>query len=283
MGHLRLIAAVVAVALVTGAGYWATTLGRESSVATDAADMEHIHGLGVDPADGVLYAGTHHGLFRIDDNGVATQVADRVRDFMGFTVAGPGHFLASGHPGAGQSGPSALGLIESTDGGESWTALSLAGDADFHSLEYRHGRVYGLDALTSELMVSSDLEDWEPRGQLPIADFAVSPTEPETILVTSQQGPALSTDGGRTFRRVDGGPLVFLVSWADDGTVVGLTPDGDVYTSADPGSEWVRRGSVGGAPEALTAVSGSEIHAASQGKVLSSRDGGDTFTTLHPR
>jgi photosystem II stability/assembly factor-like uncharacterized protein len=283
VGHLRLIAAVVAVALVTGGGYWATTLGGESNGATDAADMEHIHGLGVDPADGVLYAGTHHGLFRIDDNGEATQVADRVQDFMGFAVAGPGRFLASGHPGAGQSGPGALGLIESTDGGESWTALSLAGDADFHSLEFRHDRVYGLNAMTSELMVSSDLEDWEPRGQLPIADFAVSPTEPETILVTAQEGPALSTDGGSTFRRVADAPIVFLVSWADDGTIVALTPDGDVYTSADQGVKWVGRGSIGGAPEALTAVSRTEIYAASQGKVLASRDGGDTFTTLHPR
>jgi hypothetical protein len=63
-------------------------------------EVAHLHGLGVDPADGTLYAGTHHGLIRLPDGGEATLVADRVQDFMGFTVAGPQHFLASGHPGA---------------------------------------------------------------------------------------------------------------------------------------------------------------------------------------
>ena len=44
---------------------------------------------------------------------------------MGFTVAGADHYLVSGHRGADQANaPPNLGLIESTDGGMSWTASS---------------------------------------------------------------------------------------------------------------------------------------------------------------
>lgn len=56
-----------------------------------------------------------------------------------FTVVGPDTFLGSGHPDlqsarAGQ--PGRLGLIESTDGGATWTILSLAGEVDFHSFAF---------------------------------------------------------------------------------------------------------------------------------------------------
>jgi hypothetical protein len=75
-------------------------------------EVAHLHGLGVDPADGTLYAGTHHGLIRLPDGGEATLVADRVQDFMGFTVAGPQQLPRQRAPrGPGQGGPSSLGLI----------------------------------------------------------------------------------------------------------------------------------------------------------------------------
>lgn len=43
----------------------------------------------VDPADGVLYAATHYGLFRIPETGPATRGAGRLQDTMGPTVVGP--------------------------------------------------------------------------------------------------------------------------------------------------------------------------------------------------
>ncbi len=101
--------------------------------ASGAVQMEHIHGVGVD-ADDTLYAGSHYGLYRINEDGTAVRVSD-VQDFMGFTTAGPKGFLASGHPGESQDGPPSVGLIQSTDGGQTWASLSLSGEADFHALE----------------------------------------------------------------------------------------------------------------------------------------------------
>jgi hypothetical protein len=273
------VAVAVAVAVVlAGIVFLATRGGGEQGPAT-AGDVEisHVHGLGVDPEDGALHAGTHHGLVRLPQNGEASLVADRVQDFMGFTVVGPGHYLASGHPGPGQDGPSSLGLIESTDGGQTWQTLSLAGEADFHALEARHGLVYGVNAMTGEFMVSDDKQTWDTRSQAPLADFTVSPDDPDLVIGTTQQGPVISSDGGRSFQLLQGAPLLQFVSWADDGALFGVQPDGAVHVSSDGGTTWAERGTLGAAPHAFTATTGSDVFAAVDGAILASHDGGETF------
>ncbi len=275
------IAVLVAVMVLVAAIVFLTIRGGDGTGQQAGAGMVHVHALGVDPQDGALYAGTHYGLFRVPDQGAATLVADRVQDFMGFTVVGANQYLASGHPGEGQDGPSSLGLIESTDGGQTWRSLSLAGEADFHSLEARHGRVYGLNSMTGGFMVSEDRRTWETRSQTPMADFAVSPEAPEVLLATTQQGVARSADGGRSFEPVPGAPVLLLVSWAEDGTIVGVDPDGAVHSSTDGGLTWQPGGNLGAAPEALTATGDGGVFAAVEGAILYSTDGGRTFTVRY--
>lgn len=273
---------VAALVLIAGVTFAITRLDDGSGPGGGgSANLEHVHGVGVDPADDVVYAGSHYGLYRATEAGALEgPVADRVQDFMGFTVVGPSHFLASGHPGEDQDGPGSVGLIESTDAGKTWTQRSLAGEADFHALDYRDGTVYGYNSLTGEFMVSTDMETWETRSTVPMADFALSPDDADTILATIEQGPALSTDGGRTFEPVDGTPLLILVSWADDGTLVGVDPEGTVYVGDDGPASLVRTGSLGGQPQALDAADATTIHAATPGGVVVSVDGGKTFRPL---
>ncbi|WP_198588488.1 F510_1955 family glycosylhydrolase [Geodermatophilus chilensis] len=241
--------------------------------------LEHVHGLGVDPADDTLYAGTHYGLVRISGDGELTRTADRVQDFMGFTVVGPQHYLASGHPGAGQDGPANLGLIETTDGGQTWRTLSLAGEADFHALDAADGMVYGYSG--GRLLVSEDGEEWADRGGMRIADLAVDPADPQRVLATTECGLMVSEDAGVSFTAVPEAPLLVLVDIAaDGGQAAGVVPGGTVHTSTDGGRTWAERGNVGGAPEALT-VDGNEVHVAVDGAVLASTDGGATFTELY--
>lgn len=278
----RIVLLVVALLVILVLGYLAfRDSGSTGTAAGDGAEVEHVHGLGVDPGEDTLYAGTHHGLFRLPETGEGTRVADRVQDFMGFTVAGPDHFLASGHPGEGQDGPSSLGLIESTDGGQTWESLSLAGEADFHALKYRHGHVYGLNALTGEFMVSDDKRTWDVRTNQPMADFAVSPDSPDVVTATTEQGLARSDDGGRTFELLRGAPLLLLVSWAEDGTLVGVGPEGTVYVDSGADGSWQKRASLDASPEAVAAVSEDEIYAAAGGAVLVSNDGGRDFTVRY--
>jgi hypothetical protein len=51
--------------------------GPPSSVPVDTdPGLVHVHGLGINPRDGALYAATHTGLFIVRDGG-ASRIADR--------------------------------------------------------------------------------------------------------------------------------------------------------------------------------------------------------------
>ncbi len=128
-----LVAVVIAVSLVLWAGIRIAGRNDKSRAPNQDGDpgVSHVHGLGLNPADGALIVATHHGAFRIPPGGdEADRIGDSFQDTMGFTVAGRNRFLGSGHPDvkgmqAGQ--PARLGLIESADGGATWSALSLSG------------------------------------------------------------------------------------------------------------------------------------------------------------
>lgn len=160
------------------------------------------------------------------------------------------------------------------DGGQTWETVSLGGEADFHALEAGHGRVYGYRG--GQIMVTQDQESWETRGGIALADFAVSATDPDVLLATTQQGLARSTDGGTSFELVGTAPLLQLVSWPEGDTVVGIAPDGAVHVSEDAGDTWDQRGSVGDQPHALEATA-EEIFVALDGAVVVSDDGGREF------
>jgi hypothetical protein len=264
---------VVVAVLAIGVLFFLARGGSDTGSST-AAGMAHVHGLAVDPANGQLLAGTHFGAFRVGDDGQIEQFGP-TQDFMGFSVAGPGHYLASGHPGAGQGGPGNLGLIESTDGGKTWETVSLEGKADFHTLKARHDRVYGHSG--GVLMVSEDKKTWDERASIALADLAVSPEDADTILVTTEQGLGISNDGGRTFQAVPNAPILVLLAWTEDGSVVGVDPNGGVQVSADGGTTWEQRGNAGGQPAAVTADGEDVFVATRDGRVVESNDGGRTF------
>lgn len=87
---------------------------------------------------------------------------------MGFTIIGPDRFLGSGHPGPSDNDrPSHLGLIESTDGAQTWTSRSLSGEGDLHTMEAKHGQVYGYDSQSRQvMMVSTDTKSWDRRARM---------------------------------------------------------------------------------------------------------------------
>lgn len=78
-----------------------------------------------------MYAATHFGLWLLGEDGDAERVGEAAHDFMGFTVVGADHFVASGHPPLTADGRllvAAGGAIrESVDDGRSWTDLYREG------------------------------------------------------------------------------------------------------------------------------------------------------------
>jgi len=291
------VTAALALAAVATASVVLTQTGDEGRDRVGASSVlpppqvetgvQHVHGLGVDPGDGVLYAATHSGVFRIPEQGSATRVANRVQDTMGFSVVGPGTFIASGHPDAREDDlrPPLLGLIQSDDRGQTWEPISLRGQADFHALQAAHGKVYGYDATSQTFMVSQNRQDWDRRSTLPMADFAVDPADPDTVLATTADGVVRSADGGRQWEPVPGAPTLVVLAWADQGQLYGVTPEGTVQRSEDGGASWTERGAVGGAPEAITVDvrEGVErLYVAATGRGIGvSDDQGQTFTTRY--
>jgi hypothetical protein len=218
--------------------------------------VAHVHGLGVNPADGSLYVATHHGTFRLASSTDVRRVGGSYQDTMGFTVAGPNQFLGSGHPdvqGLRRGQPTRLGLIESSDAGVTWRDVSLGGEVDFHGLAFAHDRVYGWDSGSGRFMVSADRRTWDTRSALPLASFAVDPDDAEHIVGAGPDGLVASRDGGRTWSPTQG-PTLAVLSWDRTVGLAGATPAGDVHRSRDRGTTWTAAGRLPGPPQALLAT-----------------------------
>lgn len=96
-----IVVAAIAVPVIVWAG--ARSAGRDDNprpgALADEPGVSHVHGLGINPADGSLIVATHYGSFRIPAGGDdAERIGESFQDTMGFTVAGADHFLGSGHP-----------------------------------------------------------------------------------------------------------------------------------------------------------------------------------------
>jgi photosystem II stability/assembly factor-like uncharacterized protein len=242
----------------------------------------HVHGLGVNPADGALFIATHTGLFRVErGEAQARRVADRFQDTMGFSVVGPDRFLGSGHPDGRDDLPPFLGLIETVDAGRSWNPVSLTGKRDFHVLEAAGRRIYGFgsdfETRKAALLLSGDGgRSWrEARVPEPLVSLAIDPTDPGRALASGEQGLYVSSDGGQRWRSL--AARVGLLAWpsADAAYLVAL--DGRVSRSPDAGVSWDPVGDVGGPPSAFESA-GEELYVAlHDGTIKRSADGGRSW------
>ena len=242
----------------------------------------HIHALEVDPEDGSLFIGSHYGLFRLSEDAEVERVGESYQDTMGLTLVGPDELLASGHPdvaGRTSGQPALLGLIRSTDRGETWASVALSGEADFHGLAYADDVVYGWNSTTGEFMVSTDLEEWTTSSVVELSGFAVDPIDPDHIIGATPAGVVESRDGGRTWAGTTEHALVAL-SWSVSQGLWGADRGGGLWLNEVGG--WRPAGTVPGEPQALL-VTADAIHVAVQtvngrSAIVRSSDRGLTWT-----
>jgi photosystem II stability/assembly factor-like uncharacterized protein len=230
-----------------------------------------------------LFIATHTGTYRVPpDAEKAERVGDSRQDTMGFTIVGPNRFLGSGHPDPEamreQNLPPNLGLIESTDGGRTWTPISLLGQADFHVLRSRGNRVYGFDSTNGRLLVSKDRgRTWSGRpipGRL--IDLAVHPQRSSHVVAASERGLIASTDDAGSWRPLGG--KLGLLAWPVPSRLLLVDAAGAVHASRDSGKRWSVIGDIGGQPAAFLAQSADELYAAlHDGTVKRSADGGRSW------
>ena len=182
---------------------------------------DHGHGLAFSPDGKALLAPTHTGLAAYEDH-AWWQVSGPAQGFSGFSVAERAIY-SSGHSPASDGGTPA-GLMRSLDGGRTWQALVLAGEADFHLLAagYRSGAIYVLNARPNAAMAAAGLfatrdegKTWNraaARGLVgQIHALAAHPKDPAIVAAGTDSGLYLSHDGGARFLRIERGAVTALL------------------------------------------------------------------------
>jgi len=288
----QLIKAVFAIA-----GAAALSVGAAQARAETV--LPHMHGLSFSPDGKALLAAVHIGIAAYRD-GRWSRAAGPAHDFMGFSVA-RGATYSSGHPAPGSALRNPLGLVKSTDGGATWRALGLAGEADFHTMAVGYGTnaVYVVASMPNSGMperglyyTTDDAASWmrsDARGlDARILAIAVHPTDPASVAAGTERGLYLSRDFGKTFRRSGTAQPVTAVLFPHDGRQLLYAKYGSpVLLSLSLGGGVKAAGNLphlGGAAVAFIAQSPlnpAEMAIATyQRDVYLSRDGGTVWTRI---
>jgi hypothetical protein len=254
----------------------------EATAVEDAGPV-HVHALGVNPKDASLFLATHTGLFRAPrPEAEPKRVADRWQDTMGFTVIGPDHFLASGHPDGREQLPPFLGLIESRDAGRTWEEISLLGTMDFHVLEAAGDRIYGFgsewETHAERLLVSNDRGEtwWRRRAPESLIDLAIAPDDPDTAVAAGRRDLYITRDAAQTWTELSARPG--LLAWRGR-QLIAIDSRGTVRAATAAFRGWRIRGGVGGKPAALATGPGRQLYVAlHDGTIKRSGDGGFSWS-----
>lgn len=176
--------------------------------------LTHVHGLGFTNDGTQLIIPAHEGLVSFSE-GRWSAVSGKKHDYMGFTLVDNG-FYSSGHPEFRSSElKDPLGIVKSTDNGETLEILDLHGVEDFHSMAvgYQTHTIYVINPKPNERMsetgiyVSEDeTKTWTRSEALGVAgsvsSIAVHPTDPGTIAIGTSDGVFISSDYGNQFNKL---------------------------------------------------------------------------------
>ena len=178
----------------------------------------HVHGLAFSSDGKAILVPSHYGL-TVYRSGGWSEVNGPIHDFAGFAVS-ESAIYASGHPPEGSALPDPLGLVKSTDGGETWQSLALGGEVDFHLIAagYRSNAIYILNERPNSAMPAAGLyltlsegKTWRygaARGlEGRILALAAHPREAETLAAATDRGLYLSRDAGGRFSRFERGAV----------------------------------------------------------------------------
>lgn len=197
-----------------------------------------VHGIAVNPDDSSeLYVATHNGLIR-GRNATWERVGSIQDDYMGFSMhpSNGSTFWTSGHPKTGGN----MGVRYSTDGGFTWTQLSLDG-VDFHAMTISPADENVLwGAWRGSIYHSTDAgKTWATYANAPAArSLSAHPTDKDTLYATSQTGIQRSVDAGKTWTTFANIPAVSLAVDPGDLSIMYAGLATGMTKSKDGGRTW---------------------------------------------
>src|SRR3972149_1535425 len=236
---------IMVIGMVITIQYALNTQIPASPLYSRTVGWQHIHGLGIEPADRIiLYIATHGDFYHGHDGNPPFKV-DIVRaDYMAFNAPPSAGIplYASGHPSTGGN----TGLIRSTDGGQSWESVAkvLEPPVDFHAMAVSRSDpnvIIGFDSGGRGLFKTVDSgKTWETL-QYPeyVSALAISPNDSQIIFAGTGKGIFQSTDGAKTWTQLDeykGITILALVF--DENGVLYATNQFGLSRTADLGKTW---------------------------------------------
>jgi photosystem II stability/assembly factor-like uncharacterized protein len=219
------ILSAVALLLVAGLSVLSNETNSDSPVT-----FKHIHGLAYTNDGEKVYVPSHHGI-NVFSDGEWEKLEGEEHDYMGFSMVDNG-FYSSGHPAEGSGLKNPLGIVKSTDGGQSLEMLDLYGEVDFHGMAagFQSHVIYVINHQPNSRMKEpgiyytlDEAKTWKKSKLTGLNDrplaLVVHPTKENFVAVGTQTGVYMSKDYGDSFDKID---LAFQVSGFS------FTPDGNL-------------------------------------------------------
>ncbi|MGW5954075.1 F510_1955 family glycosylhydrolase [Bacillus mycoides] len=194
--------------------------------------IEHIHGIGYARNMPGVSIATHSGI-KVYQNGKWLETTTELHDYMGFQATKNG-FFASGHPEPGANFKNPLGLMKSSDGGNTLEKLAFYGESDFHNLAvgYNTEAIYLYNERPNSKLQqgfyfsTNSGQEWKNSKlqglSSTIHSFSVHPDQSSVIAVSAKDGVYLSTDYGNAFK---------LFSKSLESTAVTFSDEDVIYAS----------------------------------------------------
>jgi hypothetical protein len=243
VGIVVIIGIVIAIAL----GPRGSDGGSSSSDNQRVVFWRHVHGLGIDPLDNnILYIATHGDFYKSVNGGPPVKVDQQRADYMAFnapqTEGVP--LYASGHPSTGGN----MGLVKSTDGGQTWQSVSQVLDppVDFHAMAVSRSNpnvIMGFDSGGRGLFKTTDAGNTWLNLNYPeyITALAIAPDNSEVVFAGTENGIFRSSDGGNTWTQLNQykGIGIFALAFDLEGALYASTETfGLSKSSSDQGETW---------------------------------------------
>lgn len=236
---------IMVIGMVITIQYALNTQIPASPLYSRTVGWQHIHGLGIEPADRIiLYIATHGDFYHSHDGNPPFKV-DIVRaDYMAFNAPPSAGIplYASGHPSTGGN----TGLIRSTDGGQSWESVAkvLEPPVDFHAMAVSRSDpnvIIGFDSGGRGLFKTVDSgKTWETL-QYPdyISALAISPNDSQIVFAGTGKGIFQSNDGAKSWIQLDEykGITILAMSFDENGVLYTSNQFG-LSRSSDLGETW---------------------------------------------